>query len=469
VVPTAGNTLRILLISGQEGLRDEVGRALERRPGDYQLYWVAQPGLALSRAEELVPDIILLDDDLVGVSAASVIRDLCTRVPGAVILALEERDAVAKASEAVLAGARGFVTKPLNADDLATVLRQVLQQRRPLDRESQGPSAAKHGRVVVFCAPKGGTGRTTLTVNTAIGLRLIAQESVALVDADYAAPAIDVALNLDSQRNILNLLPRLSRLDEELASGVLAEHASGIRVLLAPPPADLPSPISLPEVQQILVLLKRMFAWVLVDLGLPLDETAFAFLDGADRIVVSLLPEMVCLRNTRLMLDQLYEWGYPQGKVWLVVNRATMTGGISTRDIEERLRVRISHRIADDQALVMHSINRGVPVLMSHRRGALGRSFRRLARSLIRDLSSSPMLQTTGEKGRVRPGIEQRTAEDSLEQKAAILATTVGFSWAGDDGPRRETFLGELHNVGSSLEGTGTLPGGTSVRRASKP
>ena len=79
-----------------------------------------------------------------------------------------------------------------------------------------------------------------------------------------------------------------------------------MRVLLAPPPADLTHPISLPQVQQVLVWLKRMFPWVIVDLGLPLDETAFAFLDGADRIVMSVLPEMVGLRNTRLMLDQLH-------------------------------------------------------------------------------------------------------------------------------------------------------------------
>lgn len=187
--------------------------------------------------------------------------------------------------------------------------------------------------------------------------------------------------------NISNLLPRLSQLDKDLVSGVLASHASGIQVLLAPLPADLASPISLPQVQQILVLLKRMFPWVLVDLGLPLDETAFAFLDGADRIVMSVPPEMVGLRNTRLMLDQFYEWGYAKEKVWLVVNRATMKGGISTGDIEERLHLRVSHRIPDDQPLAMHCINRGVPVQMGHRRSALGRSYRRFAKLLVDDLS----------------------------------------------------------------------------------
>ncbi len=207
------------------------------------------------------------------------------------------------------------------------------------------------------------------------------------MDADYAAPAIDVALNLPGQRTVLDLLPRLARLDPDLIRSVMTPHASGISVLLAPPPADLSHPISLPQVQQILALLKRMYPWVMVDLGLPMDETAFAFLDGADRIVMSVLPEMVGLRNTRLMLDLLHDRGYPDERVWLVLNRSTMNGGVSVGDIEERLRVSLQYKVPDDQPLVTHSVNRGVPVAMSHGRGALGKSFRGFAQRLIDDVA----------------------------------------------------------------------------------
>jgi pilus assembly protein CpaE len=395
--------LRILLVSAHEDLRDEVGHALDRWTGDYRLYWVSQPGLALSRAEELVPQIILVDDDLVGVSATTVIRELSSRVPAAAILALEDADDVAKASQAVLAGARSFITKPLRPDELATILQQVLRQPRPVSMEME-ETAALRGHVVAFCAPKGGTGRTTLAVNTAIGLRMMTKQEVALVDADYSAPAADVVMSLHNQRDISNLLSRASRLDQELVSSVLAKHASGVQVLLAPPPADLAGPISVPHVQQILMLLRRMFSWVLVDLGLPLDEMAFAFLDGADRIIVSILPEMVALRNTRLMLDQFYEWGYPRDKVWLVVNRATMKGGISTRDMEDRLHIRVSHRIPDDAALATHSINRGVPVIMNHRRSARGRSLRKLVQLMVDDLQGVAETKSS----RVRRGKRRR-------------------------------------------------------------
>jgi len=180
--------------------------------------------------------------------------------------------------------------------------------------------------------------------------------------------------------------------------------------LLAPPPADLDSPISLPQVQQVMAWLKRMYSWVIVDLGLPMDETAFAFLDGADRIIMTVLPEMIGLRNTRLMLDLLQDRGYPPDKIWLVLNRAGLAGGVSAADIEQRLKVKIGFQIPDDQPLATHSINRGVPLVVSHRRSALARAVRKLAQRLYQDMAPQEEIQRLGNTslfdrvfGRARP------------------------------------------------------------------
>ena len=292
----AGETTRILLVSAAEAMRDEVGEALTGRAGDYRLFWVSQAELAAGRAADLLPHIILVDDALGGTSPSALVRQLGARVPGAAILALLDPGALGEAREAVLAGARAFIIKPLHPTEFVATLRQVVGSRRTPAPDTGAAGETVNGRIIVFCAPKGGTGRTTMAINTAVSLRKATRMPVVLVDADYAAPALDVALNLQGERNITELLPRMSQLDKNLVAGVLAEHVSGIHVLLAPPPADLSKPISLPQVQQVLSLLKRMYPWVLVDLGLPLDETSFAFLDGADRIVMSVLPEMIGLR-----------------------------------------------------------------------------------------------------------------------------------------------------------------------------
>ena len=382
----ARETLRVLLVAERDQLRDEVGAALADWAGDHRLYWVAQPELAVTRAQDVLPHVVLIDDELSGVNLTAVVKQMLAHTPGAAILVLLQEDAMGEARQAVLAGARGFVTKPLAPDEFWATVHQVLVQRPSGGRDEAAANAGGH--VLVFIGPKGGTGRTTITVNTAIHLQRLSKKSVALVDADFASPALDVVLNLHDDRDLTDLLSRLGQLDPELIQRVLSHHASGLQVLLAPPPASLHEAVSLPQVQQVLAHLKRMFDWVVVDLGLPLDETAFAFLDSADRIVMTVLPEMVGLRNTRLMLDQLHGRGYPDDKVWLVLNRATIRGGINQRDIESRLRVRVRHSVPDDQPLVSHSVNRGVPLVMSHERSAVGRAIRDLAQLLVQDLTT---------------------------------------------------------------------------------
>jgi len=380
--------LRVLLVSAREATRDEVGEALNRAFSDQRLYWVAQSELALPRAQDLMPQVILVDSELDNANVISLIKTLATRLSAVAVVALVEWDAMARASQAVLAGARAFVTKPLQAEELASTLRQVLGSARAAG-EAPPPQTQVSGHVVAFCAPKGGTGRTTLAVNSALAVLEVTREPAVLVDADYASPAVDVLLNLPGERDIGQLLSRLSRLDESLVSGVLARHTTGLQVLLAPPPGELQSGITLPQVQQILVVLKRMFRWVFVDVGLPMDEAAYAYLDGADLIIMSVLPEMVGLRNTRHMLDQLHARGYPDDNIWLVLNRDGMAGGVAARDIEDRLRVSLRYAVPDDQPLVTHSVNRGVPVMVSHPRSAVGRAFRGLGERLHRELGAA--------------------------------------------------------------------------------
>ncbi len=398
MVPEGG--LRILLVSADEALRDELSRILQDAGIAHRLYWVAEPGLATDRADELIAHIVFVDDALGGRDPVPLIRRLVTSVSSATVLALVREDATRGAAQAVLAGARGFATKPLVDDDVVTALRQVVAPGRELpDEDRARPKTA--GKVIVLCAPKGGTGRTTLAINLAAALRQLSEKPVALVDADYAAPALDVALNVDAHRDISDLLPKLARVDEQLVASVLRDHASGIKVLLAPSPAeDLAADISLPKVQRVLTILGRMFPWVVVDLGLPLDQTAFAFLDSADRILVSVLPEMVGLRNARLLLDELQQQGYGDSKVSLILNRADIKGGVSQKDIRGHLKVPFEHTVPDDQPLATHSINRGIPLVISHPRSAVARAVQSIAQNLIDD--SSPQ-QEASSNGSDRP------------------------------------------------------------------
>jgi pilus assembly protein CpaE len=375
------DSLRILLISASEATRDSVDELLSGAPDVLAVAWVSQPDLAPARARDLAPHIILVDD-LAGTDLPALIGQLSAGAPGAGVIALVPAEAMDLARQALLAGALAFITKPVQRDDLLAALRQVAS-RRALSAEEQ-PNGVGLGRVVVFCGSKGGTGRTTLAVNTSISLRQAANRPVVLVDADFAAPAIDVALNLRDERCLVDLLPKLARLDPQLIEGVLASHSSGIQVLLAPPPSEPLPDITMPQLQQLLLWLRRMFPWVVIDLGLPIDALAFGFLDAADHVLMSAMPEMIGLRNARRMIDDFRARGYSEDKVWLVLNRADMAGGLRVGDVEGHLGLKVRFQIPNDQSLATDTVNRGVPLVLTHRRSPLAAAYQELARQLLR-------------------------------------------------------------------------------------
>ncbi|NLD43734.1 MAG: MinD/ParA family protein, partial [Chloroflexi bacterium] len=375
---------RILVVCPREEAPEEIRAALSGRYANAQVHWVSQDSLALNRAEDLQVDVVLAYADLGAEATVSLVRRLAQSLPEVAVLVLVPWDGMALARHAVLAGARGFLMQPIDPEELNRSLTEALRaapKAHAVAAEEAGPR--REGQVIVFCAPKGGTGRTTLAVNTALSLRGVTAERAIIVDADWAAPAIDVALNLKHMHDLGDLLPRMAGLDEALVDAVLVEHSTGVKALLAPPPTRGAPLINPAQVQLLFSVLRRMAEWVVVDLGLPLDETAFSFLAEADRVVLNVLPEMIGLRNTRRVLERMLAHGVPRRRILVVVNRATLIGGMPLTDIQGRLGIEVAYQIPDDQPTVTSSVNRGVPLVVDRRYTALARAMREFAQRLV--------------------------------------------------------------------------------------
>ena len=375
--------LRILVVSSRDDAPREAAEALSGRYTAAQIHWVSQESLAMGRAEDLRPHVALLYSDLGDEVLGGLVRRLARQLPDVAAFVVVPWDGMALARQAVLYGARGFLMQPLDPDELHKALNEALARGRassPTEEAVDHPPA--EGRVVVFCAPKGGTGRTTLAVNTALSIRGVTGKSVVIVDADYAAPAIDVALNLKHSRDIGDLVSRIAQLDEALVDGVLAEHSTGVKALLAPSPSRGESPVGLPQVQQIIAMLRRMFDWVIVDIGLPFDDAAWAYMGLADRVLLNVLPEMVGVRNTRRLLERMLARNIPRERVWVVVNRVTLRGGLPLADIQGRMGIDVALQIPDDQPTATSSVNRGIPLVIDRRYTALARAMRGVAQRL---------------------------------------------------------------------------------------
>lgn len=119
--------IRVLTVDDYEDWRNQVRLQLLERPG-WQVIYEASDGLgAVQKAEELRPDLILLDiglPNLNGIEAARQIRQVSPNSK-IVILTVDNSPDVERA--ALSAGAHGFVHKGCARSDLIPVIDAVLR------------------------------------------------------------------------------------------------------------------------------------------------------------------------------------------------------------------------------------------------------------------------------------------------------------------------------------------------------
>jgi DNA-binding NarL/FixJ family response regulator len=133
VVPT----VRVLVVDDYEPFRRFVCLTLKQRP-DLQVIGEASDGLdAVQKAEELQPDLTMLDvglPNLNGIEVARRVRKLC---PNCKILFVSQESSADVAQKALTAGALGYVVKAYAGSQLLVAVDAVLQGREFLGKGLQ--------------------------------------------------------------------------------------------------------------------------------------------------------------------------------------------------------------------------------------------------------------------------------------------------------------------------------------------
>ena len=114
---------RVLLVDDHKLFRAGVRSELEGR-----LDVVGEAGdvdEAVAAIAEHAPDVVLLDVHLPGGGGAEVIRTVAPRQPEVRFLALSVSDAPEDVIAVIRAGARGYVTKTIDADELAAAVARI--------------------------------------------------------------------------------------------------------------------------------------------------------------------------------------------------------------------------------------------------------------------------------------------------------------------------------------------------------
>ena len=129
---------KILVVDDSDRFRQFLVLSLRRR-AEFQFIYEASDGLeAVERAEELKPDLILLDIGLPGVNGIEAGRQIRKVSPNSKILFVSLESSADVVQEALQLGAQGYLLKADAARELLPAVDAVLQGRQYLSRRLQG-------------------------------------------------------------------------------------------------------------------------------------------------------------------------------------------------------------------------------------------------------------------------------------------------------------------------------------------
>ena len=128
-------SISILLVDDHNLFRSGVRQLLQRET-DLQIVAEASDGLeGLKRAKALRPDVILLDLNMPGLSGLETLHLLTQDVPQSQVVILTVSEEGEELSQALQAGAVGYLTKNIEADTLVTAIRKA-KRGEPVISES---------------------------------------------------------------------------------------------------------------------------------------------------------------------------------------------------------------------------------------------------------------------------------------------------------------------------------------------
>ncbi len=393
---------RILIVSTRPALAAGLVKEINRHPHLEMVGDVVRPTDALdSRVvpTTVSPDVILIDGEGAGADLFALMGQLMLRWPNALIVVVTLLMEAEEIQQVLLNGARAVLPLTWGSEKIVESLRKlhVQEWRRLQEASGKEEKESTEGYVVSVAGMKGGVGRTFLAVNLAVALKELSGEPVMLMDADWDDMDVSLYMNLLSRYDVTELLSHYKEMDADLLSGVLTPHSSGVEVLTAPKnPVGLPTvpPVFFPR---LFSMIRSRFSFIIIDTGVQVGEVTASVMDNSNTVLIMTTPDIPSMQQTSLLLETLYAWKYPAGKVQVVINRAGYPGGIPVKEIKSFFRMEPAAILPESAGDAMISVNKGIPLVQSGS-GSLAKEIKKLAKRFMKMRATAVPASESGAK-----------------------------------------------------------------------
>ena len=334
----------------------------------------------IQQQKELKADIILLDVNLPDMDGYTATNKLLFEAPSTIVILMSSNGEPENIRQAMISGAKDYIIKPFDDNDLLQAIKNSYANSK-----KHTASQRDQGQVLTFFSTKGGVGKTVIATNLAVALATKFNRKVAILDFNLQFGDIALCLNVLPKASIADVVKDIEHLDNEVLSRYMVSYNDNLDFLPAPFKPELAETIKVEHLKAILQLLKKKYQFIIIDTAPAFDDKTLTALDFSDLMFVVLVPDLTTTKNVKLGLETLYNLNYSPQKIELVTNRFNSKSALSVDDIEEHLKQEFSCNLPNDSEVVLDSVNKGIPFVVSKPHSAIAKAIFALAANLVND------------------------------------------------------------------------------------
>lgn len=374
------NEVRALVVDGNLDSR----AAMKRSAGRAGLSLVGESGYgteSVSLALETRPEVVLVSVEEPAARALDTVDGLVNALPSTPVIVYSTLTSVEAFRRAMVVGAREYVIKPVEPEELRRAVRTALHQETRRELQRAGVIGIRgRGTIITVAAAKGGVGKSVLAVNLAVALTNEPGRSVVIIDADTHFGDVATMFDLSPAVTVSDLTRYLGGLSRENVRDYVTRHErSGVDVLAASEDDEEAwDRCSREDVQRIIDLFAQVYDFVVIDTSGGLGAFVRACIELSTLTLMVTSDDVSSVRDTTAAARRLLKWAIPPERVLYVLNRGSAQKGVNPRDIVEAVGQPLSWLVPYDPA-VLRSVQAGEPLVLRNRRGASARVIESLA------------------------------------------------------------------------------------------
>ncbi|MFD1363097.1 nucleotide-binding protein [Lentibacillus salinarum] len=315
----------------------------------------------------------------------------------------EQRQAQPQQHNPMMNGPMGNGQQPMdNMDHMPQqpMGRPMEMQQQPMGMQQGGGGMQMFGQapprpkmIVTVYSPKGGVGKTTMSLNLAVALRQLSMKylgaqnafNVGLVDFDVDFGDVAASLQLVPRGSVVDW-PKDENFNPDYVKNLFTFHqSSGVMILAGPERPEMEFLLNEEQAKHVISGTHQMFDIVVVDMGYSIRKSSLMAMSMATHPFFITTPDTPAVRDMTRAKKSLNEHNINLSQSQLIVNKMPKKGRppLSPQEVKRYIGMEIAGEVQDDPA-VLDALSEGTPLTLKGKSPA-ATEIERIAQNIIQD------------------------------------------------------------------------------------